>query len=181
MKDIYDRVIFRPIDLNETTPIEEKKLRRIYYCMMRNRMVVLKQEHVPISKDSASWIAMTEYWVTATIDSKQRRDTMKADISKSFVQTAVGAFLKIFWLKLHQKITSNMWSAKGRQRSYECRYSRHFIVCYNHHFFTTKGFVKSFRKYDLWSIHTTHVWQIELWMENSKWHVEDLKSSHVEP
>jgi len=54
MKDIYDRVIFQPIDLNETTPIEKKRLWRIYYCMMRNRMVVLKQEHVPINKESAS-------------------------------------------------------------------------------------------------------------------------------
>ncbi|KAG7350725.1 reverse transcriptase RNA-dependent DNA polymerase [Nitzschia inconspicua] len=99
LKQLHDRVVFRPIRVSDLTPLERKRAMESLIFLSEKRDGTVKgrmcangsSQRSYIRRDeAASPTAMTEsILITATIDAKQKRDVMTSDIPNAFVQTDV--------------------------------------------------------------------------------------------
>ena len=99
MKQLHDRVVFEPITIDDMTSLERKRAMEslIFLAEKRDGMIKARtcangstQREYIDRDDAASPTASTDaVLITATIDAKQGRDVMTADIPNAFVQTDV--------------------------------------------------------------------------------------------
>ena len=99
MKQLHDRVVFRPVHKSEMTRLEIKRALESLIFLVEKRDGRVKartcangsiQREYTSRDESASPTASTDsIVVTAVLDAKQRRDVMTADIPNAFVQTEV--------------------------------------------------------------------------------------------
>ena len=99
MKQLHDRVVFEPVDVNSLKPDEKKKTMESLLFLTEKRDGRIKgrtcangsvQREYIEREDAASPTAMTEsILLTGTIDAKQGRDVKTADIPNAFVQTKI--------------------------------------------------------------------------------------------
>ncbi|KAG7373398.1 reverse transcriptase RNA-dependent DNA polymerase [Nitzschia inconspicua] len=99
LKQLHDRVVFRPIRVSDLTPLERKRAMESLIFLSEKRDGTVKgrmcangssQRSYIRQDEAASPTAMTEsILITATIDAKQKRDVMTSDIPNAFVQTDV--------------------------------------------------------------------------------------------
>lgn len=97
VKQLHDRVVFRPVNVNDLTPLEKKRALESLIFLVEKRDGRVKgracangstQRDYINKEDAASPTAVTEsILITATIDAKENRDVMSADIPNAFVQT----------------------------------------------------------------------------------------------
>jgi hypothetical protein len=99
MRQLHDRTVFAPIDVSKLTPKERKHAMESLLFLVEKRDGTIKgrtvadgsKQRAYISKEKAtSPTVMTEsIMLTATIDAKEGRDVMTADIPNAFVQTDI--------------------------------------------------------------------------------------------
>ena len=99
MKQLHERVVFKPIHVAELTEQEKRRAMESLIFLVEKRDGTVKgrtcangstrREYMD-RDEAASHTAMTEsIIITGVIDAKQRRDVMTADIPNAFVQTDV--------------------------------------------------------------------------------------------
>ena len=96
MKQLHDRVVFEPIRIADLTEIEKRRAMESLIFLVETRDKSIKgracangssQREYMDRDGAASPTTMTEsVMITATIDAKQNRDVMMADIPNAFVQ-----------------------------------------------------------------------------------------------
>ena len=96
MKQLHDRVVFEPIRIEDLTEIEKRRAMESLIFLVEKRDKCIKgracangssQREYMERDEAASPTTMTEsVMITATIDAKQNRDVMTADITNAFVQ-----------------------------------------------------------------------------------------------
>jgi hypothetical protein len=99
MSQLHDRAVFEPIRVEDMTPVERRRAMESLIFLVEKRDGRVKartcangsvQRAYTDRDEAASPTAMTEsILITATIDAKQNRDVMTADIPNAFVQTQV--------------------------------------------------------------------------------------------
>ena len=99
MRQLHDRVVFEPVNVDSLLPKERKRAMESLMFLTEKRDGTIKgrtcangsiQREYIDREDAASPTAMTEsILIAATIDAKQRRDVMTADIPNAFVQTEI--------------------------------------------------------------------------------------------
>ncbi len=99
MKQLHDRVVFEPISLQDMEPMEMKRALESLMFLTEKRDGRIKartcangstQREYIDRDDAASPTAATDsILITGTIDAKQGRDVMTADIPNAFVQTSI--------------------------------------------------------------------------------------------
>jgi hypothetical protein len=90
IKQLHDRVVFKPMHVNELLQQEKKRaMESLIFLVEKRDGRVNARACANINKEEgASPAAATEsILLTATIDAKEHRDIMSADISNAFVQT----------------------------------------------------------------------------------------------
>ena len=99
MKQLHDRVVFEPIRIEDLTDIEKRRAMESLIFLVEKRDKSIKgracangssQREYMDRDEAASPTTMTEsVMITATIDAKQNRDVMTADIPNAFVQVDI--------------------------------------------------------------------------------------------
>ena len=99
MKQLHDRVVFKPIIVSELTEQEKRRAMESLIFLVEKRDGTINgrtcangsTEREYVDRDeAASPTAMTEsIIITGVIDAKQGRDVMTADIPNAFVQTDI--------------------------------------------------------------------------------------------
>eukprot|EP00934_Nitzschia_sp_Nitz4_P004202 Nitzschia sp. Nitz4//scaffold466_size5842//986//4399//NITZ4_009198-RA/size5842-processed-gene-0.7-mRNA-1//-1//CDS//3329552510//4192//frame0 len=99
IKQLHDRTVFKPIDANHLTPLELKRAMSTITILTQKRDGRIKsrtcvdgssQRPYVAKEDAASPTVATEsLFITAVIDANEHRDIMTADIPNAFVQTMV--------------------------------------------------------------------------------------------
>ena len=99
MKQLHDRVVFEPIRIEGLTDIEKRRAMESLIFLVEKRDKSIKgracangssQREYMDRDEAASPTTMTEsVMITATIDAKQNRDVMTADIPNAFVQVDI--------------------------------------------------------------------------------------------
>ena len=99
MKQLHNRIVFKPILIEELTSIEKRKAMESLIFLTEKKDGRIKartcangstQQNYTNQDEAASPTAMTEsHLITAVIDAKQGRDVMTADIPNAFVQTEI--------------------------------------------------------------------------------------------
>ena len=99
MKQLHDRVVVEPIRIEDLTDIEKRRAMESLIFLVEKRDKSIKgracangssQREYMERDEAASPTTMTEsVMITATIDAKQNRDVMTADIPNAFVQVDI--------------------------------------------------------------------------------------------
>jgi len=207
MKQLHDRVVFEPIRIEDLTDIEKRRAMESLIFLVEKRDKSIQgracangssSQHEYMERDeAASPTTMTEsVMITATIDAKQNRDVMTADIPNAFVQVDIDEKEK--WEQIIMKIRGllvNMLTELSPE-TYEkyVVYEGNNKVLYVRMIKALYGmlqssltYYKKFRK-DIESIGfkvNPYDPCVANRIVNGKqhtvtWHVDDLKSSHVD-
>jgi hypothetical protein len=99
MKQLYDRTVFKTVDISTLSPTEKKKTRRSLIFLTEKRDGTIKARTCADGSKQRSWMEREEttsppaqvqsILLTAVIEAKENRDVMTADIPNAFVQTDV--------------------------------------------------------------------------------------------
>jgi hypothetical protein len=209
MKQLHDRIVFEPINVAELTDQERQRTMEslIFLVEKRNGEVKARtcingstQREYMGRDEAASPTASTEsIIITSVIDAKQRRDVMTADIPNAFVQTPLGAkavgeriTMKIrgplvdMLEELSPEVYSKFVVYEGPKKT-KVLYVVMIMALYGM-LQSSLLYYKKFRK-DIESIGfrvNPYDPCVANRMVNGKqhtvtWHVDDLKSSHVDP
>ena len=99
MKQLHDQLVFKPIRVEELTPLEKKRAMESLIFLVEKRDGTVKgrtyangstQREYIDREEAASPTAMAEsIIITGMIDAKQHRDVMTADIPNAFVETDI--------------------------------------------------------------------------------------------
>ena len=207
MKQIHDRVVFQPIRVSKITPLEKKRAMESLIFLVEKRDGRIKartcangstQREYTDRDEAASPTAMAEsILITATIDAKQRRDVMTADIPNAFVQTDVGPAKKgeRIIMKIRGQLVDILIEIAPEIYEQYVVYEGKAKVLYVQMLKALYGmlqssllYYKKFRKdieeigfvvnpYDPCVANRN----VNGKQQTVTWHVDDLKSSHVDP
>jgi hypothetical protein len=99
MQQLHERKVFTPIDINELTSLERKRLLESLIFLTEKKDGQVKgrtcangstQQSYVNQEDAASPTAITESIIlTSVIEAKEGRDVMVADVPNAFVQTSI--------------------------------------------------------------------------------------------
>lgn len=99
MKQLHDRVVFKPIKVEDLTELEKRRAMESLIFLVEKRDGTVKgrtcangstQREYMDREEATSPTVMTEsIIITGVIEAKQRRDVMTADIPNAFVQTDI--------------------------------------------------------------------------------------------
>ena len=207
MKQLHYRVVFEPVDINSLTPEELARAMESLLFLTEKRDGRIKaracadgsiQREYIEREDAASPTAMTEsILITATVDAKERRDMLTADIPNAFVQTNIddkklgyrvimkirGALVDLL-LEIDYQVYSAFVVYEGKSK---VLYVKMNMALYGM-MISSLLYYKKFKK-DIEAIGfkiNPYDPCVANRMINGKqhtvtWHVDDLKSSHVDP
>jgi hypothetical protein len=205
MKQLNDRVVFEPIALEDMTTLERKRAMESLIFLNEKRDGTIKArtcangstQRSYISRDEAtSPTAASEAIITTgVIDAKQKRDVMTLDIPNAFVQTSIPQkgdkiIMKIrgqladILLEICPGVYDKYVLKEGKQK---VLYVRMLKALYGM-LISSVLHCKKFRKdietigfevnpYDICVANR----MIKGKQQTVTWHVDDLKSSHVDP
>ena len=205
MRQLHDRVVFEPISINEMTPLEKKRAMESLIFLNEKRDGTIKSrmcangstQRAYISREEASspTAASEAIITTGVIDAKQKRDVMTLDIPNAFVQTDIALDGDKIIMKIRgQLVDILMEICPGVYTKYVLHEGKHKIL-YVRMLKALYGmlissilYYKKFRKdiesigfevnpYDICVANRT----IHGKQQTVTWHVDDLKSSHVNP
>ena len=207
MKQLHDRVVFKPIHIEELTELERKRAMESLIFLVEKRDGTFKgrtcangstQREYTDRDEAASPTAMTEsIIITGVIDAKQRRDIMTADIPNAFVQTRIDEkeVGERIIMKIRGPLVDMLLELSPETYQGYVVYEGKSKVLYVMMVMALYGmlqssllYYKKFRK-DIESIGfkvNPYDPCVANRMINGKqhtitWHVDDLKSSHVDP
>ncbi len=205
IKQLHDRVVFEPISVDEMTSVERKRAMENLIFLNEKRDETVKarmcangssQRAYIAREDVSSPTATTEAIITTgVIDAKQRRDVMTLDIPNAFVQTQIplngdkiimkirGQLVDIL-LELCPGVYDDYVRDEGRNKVVYVRMLRALYGM----LISSILYYKKFRKdiesvgfevnpYDICVANRT----VNGKQQTVTWHVDDLKSSHVDP
>jgi hypothetical protein len=207
MKQLNGRVVFEPINIDEMTALERKRAMESLIFLNEKRDETIKarfcangstqRAYIPREEASSPTAATEAILITGVIDAKQKRDVMTADIPNAFVQTSIAldgdkVIMKIrgqlvdILLEICPGVYDKYVIHEGKQKQ-KVLYVRMLKALYGM-LISSILYYKKFRKdieeigfevnpYDICVANR---------MVNGKqhtvtWHVDDLKSSHVDP
>jgi hypothetical protein len=207
MKQLHDRVVFKPINVSELT--EQEKLRAmeslIFLTQKRDGTVKgrtcangsTQREYMDRDEAASPTVITESIFITGVIDAKQRRDVMTADIPNAFVQTDIDE--KKVGERIVMKIRGPLvdmllelsYETYAQYVVYEGKSKVLYVVMEKALYGMLQSsllYYKKFRR-DIESIGfkvNPYDPCVANRMVNGKqhtvtWHVDDLKSSHVDP
>jgi len=99
MKQLHDRIVFKPVQIEDLTELEKKRATESLIFLVEKRDGRVKarivancstqRSYVP-KEEAASPTALTDsIIITGVIDAKQKRDVIILDIPNAFVQTTI--------------------------------------------------------------------------------------------
>jgi hypothetical protein len=205
MKQLHDRVVFEPISIDEMTTVERKRSMESLIFLNEKRDETVKarmcangssQRSYIAREDVSSPTATTEAIITTgVIDAKQRRDVMTLDIPNAFVQTPIPLNGDKIIMKIRGQLVDMLLElCPGVYEDYVRDEGRHKVL-YVRMLKALYGmlissilYYKKFRKdiesvgfevnpYDICVANRT----VNGKQQTVTWHVDDLKSSHVDP
>jgi hypothetical protein len=207
MKQLHDRVVFDPISVEEMTPLERKRAMESLIFVTEKRDGRMKgrfcangstqREYIDRDEAASPTASTDSILITGVIDAKQQRDVMTADIPNAFVQTDINAkekgqrvIMKIrgplvdLLLEISSEIYSSFVVNEGKSKVLYVQMNKALYGM----MISSKLYYQKFTK-DIESIG----FQVNPYdpcvanrIINGKqhtvtWHVDDLKSSHVDP
>ena len=205
MKQLHDRVVFEPISIDDMTPLERKRAMEslIFLAEKRDGMIKARtcangstqREYIDRDDAASPTVSTDAVLITATINAKQGRDVMTADIPNAFVQTDVdlkgdkiimkirGVLVDILCEMNPAIYTPYIVFERGKKVLYvrllkalygmliaSLLYYKRFVKD-----ITTTGF--KINPYD--PCVANHI--VNGKQHTITWHVDDLKSSHIDP
>jgi hypothetical protein len=207
MKQLHERVVFKPIKVAELTEQEKRRAMESLIFLVEKRDGTIKgrtcangstQREYMDRDEAASPMAMTEsIIITGVIDAKQHRDIMTADIPNAFVQTDIDKkeigeriIMKIrgplvdMLLELSYETYASYVVFEGRSKVLYVAMEKALYGMLQ----SSLPYYKKFRKdiesigfvvnpYDPCVANRT----VKGKQHTVTWHVDDLKSSHVDP
>jgi Reverse transcriptase (RNA-dependent DNA polymerase) len=207
MKQLHDRVVFKPIAIEKLSSIEKRRAMESLIFLTEKKDGRIKartcangstQREYTDREEAASPTALTESnLITAVIDAKQGRDVMTADIPNAFVQTEIEEKKngeKII-MKIRGTLVDMLVDIAPHEYTNFVRHEGNHKVLYVEMKKALYGmlqssllYYKKFRKdlegqgfvinpYDPCVANRT----IKGKQQTVTWHVDDLKSSHVDP
>jgi hypothetical protein len=206
MKQLHDRSVFRPIDVNDLTQREREMAMESLIFLVEKRDKRIKArtcadgriQRAHMSKqDGTSPTAMTEsVLLTAAIDAAEERDVMTADIPNAFVQTDVPKYdgdriiLKIrgplvdMLLEIDPQLYRPFVRFENKRKILYCVVLKAIYGMIQSSLLFYQKFKKDVESigfkinpYDPCVANRT----INGKQHTITWHVDDLKSSHVDP
>jgi hypothetical protein len=207
MKQLHDRVVFEPISVEEMTPLERKRAMESLIFVtekkdgrMKGRFCAngsTQREYIDRDEAASPTASTDSILITGVIDAKQQRDVMTADIPNAFVQTDIQAkekgqrvIMKIrgplvdLLLEISSEVYSNyvIYESKSKVLYVQMNKALYGMMI------SSKLYYQKFTK-DIESIGfkvNPYDPCVANRMINGKqhtvtWHVDDLKSSHVDP
>ena len=207
MKQLHDRVVFKPIKIEDLTDVERRRAMESLIFITEKKDGRIKartcangstQREYTERDEAASPTALTEsHLITAVIDAKQGRDVMTADIPNAFVQTEIENKLngERTIMKIRGQLVDMLVDIAPHEYQEFVRFEGTHKVLYVRMIKALYGmlqssllYYKKFRK-DLEEIG----FEINPYdpcvanriikgkQQTVTWHVDDLKSSHVDP
>jgi hypothetical protein len=205
MKQLHDRVVFEPILIADMTPQERKRAMESLIFLTEKRDGTVKartcangstqREYIPREEASSPTAATEAILITGVIDAKQGRDVMTLDIPNAFVQTPIPEREEKIIMKIRGRLVDILIDiCPGVYDDYVI-YEGKYKVLYVKMLRALYGmlissvlYYKKFRK-DIESV-GFEVNPYDICVANRSvngkqqtvtWHVDDLKSSHVDP
>ena len=208
LKQVHDRVVFEPIHVKDLTPLERKRAMESLLFLVEKRDGRIKarmcangstqREYIPREDASSPTAATESVLITGVIEAKQHRDVMTNDIPNAFVQTPVDTTGEKIIMKIQGKLVDHLLQIapevyepyvvyEGKNGTEKVLYVRMLMALYGM-LIASLLYYKKFIK-DLKSI-GFEVNPYDVCVANRKikdhqhtvlWHVDDLKSSHVDP
>ena len=205
MRQLHDRVVFKPIRISEMTARERKRAMESLIFLVEKRDGRIKartcangstqRDYIP-KEDAASPTASTEaVLITGVIDAKQNRDVMTLDIPNAFVQTKIPKGEEKNIMKIRGALVDILCEiAPEVYESYVLQEGKDKVI-YVHMLRALYGmlvasilYYKQFRS-DIESIgYKINPYDVCVANKTVKgkqhtlvWHVDDVKASHVDP
>jgi hypothetical protein len=203
MKQLHDRVVFEPIRLTDMNPKERKRAMESLIFLVEKRDGTVKartcangstQREYIEREDAASPTASTDSIIlTAVIDAKQNRDVMTADVPNAFVQTEIDQSGEKIVMKIRgvlvdmlvemcPEIYQDFVVTHGKEKILYVRMLKALYGMLVASLLYYKKFVKDIKSigfilnpYDPCVANR----MIEEKQQTLTWHVDDIKSSHV--
>jgi len=205
LRQLHDRVVFEPVDVSKLTSDDKRKAMESLIFLAEKRDGTIKgracangsiQRTYIDKEDAASPTVGTEaILITGVVDAKENRDVMTADVPNAFVQTEVDPEDGIILMKIRGAMVDYLLQIDyARYRDY-VTIEENKKILYVKMLKALYGMLKSsllyykkFRK-DIEEIGfevNPYDPCVANRMVNGKqhtivWHVDDLKSSHVDP
>jgi hypothetical protein len=205
MKQLNDRVVFEPISIEEMTSIERKRAMESLIFLNEKRDETVKarmcangssQRAYIAREDVSSPTAASESIITTgVVDAKQKRDVMTLDVPNAFVQTPIPLNGDKIIMKIRGQLVDMLLEICPGVYDDYVRYEGKNKVLYVRMLKALYGmlissilYYKKFRKdmetigfevnpYDICVANRT----VNGKQQTVTWHVDDLKSSHVDP
>jgi hypothetical protein len=205
LRQLHDRVVFEPVDVSKLTSDDKRKAMESLIFLAEKRDGTIKGracangsiQRSYIGKDDAAspTVGTEAILITGVIDAKEKRDVMTADIPNAFVQTEVDPEDGIILMKIRGAMVDYLLEIDNqRYRDYvtvednkKILYVRMVKALYGM-LKSSLLYYKKFRK-DIEEIGfkvNPYDPCVANRIVNGKqhtivWHVDDLKSSHVDP
>jgi hypothetical protein len=204
MKQLHDRVVFKPILIKDMTVLEKKRAMESLIFLAEKRDQTIKARTCANGSSQRAYVAREEatsptaatdaILITGVIDAKQRRDVMTLDVPNAFVQTPIPQSGEKIIMKIRGSLVDILleicpgvyddfvvYEGKGKQKVV---YVQMLMALYGM-MIASILYYKKFRK-DIESI-GFEVNPYDICVANRQvngkqhtvtWHVDDLKSSH---
>ena len=205
MKQLHNRTVFEGIKIQDMTPLERKRAMESLLFLVEKRDGKIKartcangstQREYIEREDATSPTAATDaILITGVLDAKQHRDVMTNDVPNAFVQTPIPQDGEKFIMKIRGKLVDMLVEISPETYEPFIVYEGNKRVLYVRMLRALYGmlvssilYYKKFRK-DIEGIgFTVNPYDpcVANRMVGTKqhtvtWHVDDLKSSHVDP
>jgi len=207
MKQLHDRTVFAPIDVSKLTPLEKRRAMESLIFLVEKRDGTIKgrtcadgskqRAYVPKEEATSPTVMTESILLTAVIDAREKRDVLTADIPNAFVQTKVEKQKEgeRIIMKIRGVLVDMLVELDPDLYGPFVTYERNEKILYVQMLMALYGmlissllYYKKFRK-DIESIGfkvNPYDPCVANRYVNGKqhtvlWHVDDLKSSHVDP
>jgi len=188
MKQIHDRVVFRPIRIENMSETERKHameslmflVQKKFGCIKARTCANSSTQRQYITKDEATSLTVSHEAtiITGVIEAKQQHDIMTADIPNAFVQTDINQSDEKIIMKIRGElvdilvdVSQEIYSNYVVQEKGQCVFYVQMLKALYGMMVSSLLYYKKFRKdmkvLDLKLIHMTCVWPIKSSMVNS--------------
>jgi hypothetical protein len=205
MKQLHDRVVFEPILIADMTPLERKRAMESLIFLTEKRDGTVKartcangstqREYIPREEATSPTAATEAILITGVLDAKQGRDVMTLDIPNAFVQTEIPERGEKIIMKIRGRLVDILVEiCPGVYDDYVIYEGKHKVLYVKMlralygMLISSVLYYKKFRN-DIESI-GFEVNPYDICVANRMidgkqhtvtWHVDDLKSSHMDP
>ena len=207
IRQLHDRVVFKPIRVEDLTPLEKQRAMEslIFLTEKRDKRVKARmcangstqRAYTPKEEATSPTAATESILLTGVIEAKQNRDIMTLDVPNAFVQTTVpqgegderiimkikGQLVDIL-LELHPETYADYVVYEGKSKVLYVKMVKALygmikasILYYNKFRTDIEGIGYKVNPYDPCVANK----MINGKQHTITWHVDDVKSSHVDP